>query len=292
MENYDEISLKELILILYSGLRVIITFFIVSILIALVVIFGFNPVSQSSSLTLQSTLPNTFTTTFGVFNNPLRKIEDLQFLATQNELLQTMQIDASTVNVRKVSDTSFELTLTHPLNHTRVIDLDTYSTTLNDFIAYRLQTLAHTEFSEQLRTRLELLDQELALSNQLLDLYQAEIKNVPVLLSSYVMNPEYEILSQKLVNARLSSQELTLKRATLDQQVNALSDLNFTYTSFENFQTSAQRLTGISLPTFPINKTYTESPRFQSLLTLAIAAVLGLMLGVFVVFFTHYWKSA
>jgi capsular polysaccharide biosynthesis protein len=315
----NEISLKELLLILKKEFKIIAT--ITATLILLSGIFSFfiaKPV-YSSTASIVVKVPETIITKYGEYhlltNNPNDIISLMKDIELAEKTIKGLNLKISTDSFNNsLSYNSSKDSSKYTVNF-KWTDKDNSSTILSthlnnyiDYINYRFTLSATENFIRDIEKNNSIVAQSI---NELkdtisyndeiissLDNYQpTELKqfnstNDGIIIAE-ISNPSYNKLQEELLSQKVQlnnlEQQLSINGSNLKElhveYKNLLENPNYLVTekTLNIMEGNIKIFEKAHTPSYPI------SPNKK--LNLAISLVLGLMIGVFVAFFKNYWQN-
>ena len=335
MNDENEISLKELILILMNQRKLIVLFTLGATLIAIIVSLMMPNVFEAQSQLVYS-IPESRSSRFGTYFFPSQNVADyitlLDSLELRSEVAEKMDLDVGIINnsyiydkdlsyvtvktqantpelAKEINDVLVETYINRiNLQHKLIaIDRFIYNHQMNiqnmnfgklttqsmideksEFLeilkpVYTLQKAVFSDpksaalFAEKFDLDLGSLSNDVVLEEFVNDKYLAlDGEIVDLKLSLINMN-------ESLINSQILLNELSEEKSILLQKIDSMTyeeELNDELTVFKS------GVTQISEAVTPIARI---SPRRTTYV--AIGFVIGLMLGVVVAFFKHYWTS-
>lgn len=298
--EYEEISLKELIIILIKGWKWIVSVTLITTLAAIVFTLGFKPVLYESNSSFNIILPSSVETQFGTYNFPSTNVNDYISLLTSDSVING-------INDELKSDINLREALTYTYDATKNINTVNTKVTLED---PKLATEIHQIWLEKFVETLEESYQQIAIEQLIANLKnksasliseQESIRTQLTVLKTFkeslnytkgvsvdesADNYLYYQVITNIMNLELRDYEISTTLVLYDQDIDDLEAISVL--NQRNHELNV--LNGaITLPTKIIEPT-TSIDRGLMLNT-AIGFVLGGMLGVFIVFFLNYWKS-
>lgn len=294
----DEITLKELILILLKGFKLILASTLIFLLVGVIFYYVFQSTIYSSNINARYNILNEIPTEYGVveirtetYDSLLTlygEYELLSYLANQvnheilaSEILEVLQIKLS--NSKQLS--LIAKSDNKDLNQTII---QSYQSIIREYANYRLQK----DIITILYGRLE----QLAYYQSLIDFYQQKVNETNPLLfqnsQNTIINPQYSYYSVALLEAETNYFQLFLRNEPIAFIKEQLNSLQQNHSSFEVYLSSSiklhpQIITITFVEPIEVNETKTQNLA----LTISISTILGMMLGVFVVLFKNYWES-
>lgn len=343
MENRsfdDEISLKELIMTLIGGWKVILICMAIVIAFALVYIIGIAKPIYESSISGVISIPETAESKYGTYTFPSDNKLDYLNVVTSYEVLsktiETLGLKQSVSSLRGqvaietvLEQNSFTITASsNTPEHAREL-VKVLSANLVDELSEQYKINAIDFYMRELTVEERRLQDEIVKQEKLLVSQQEQLSKIdkvvtlkrllvddPTMAASIarskgvdleslsddvmyeeMINPNYTLLEaanielDKLIQT--SVVDLEEKKLFYQELLTESEAINQYYTSGVKSDLKNDSL-DIIRSLININKTasYNEAPVSPNkVLILAISVVLGLMLGVFVAFFSHYWKQ-
>lgn len=291
MDQYEEISLKDLILIILKGWKWIVgsTLLIVGIAVVVFMVGNITTYSLSSQATLHYS--QNYVTEYGSFESNLLKAEDVLLLIQDDfyEELQTM-----TAHEFAVEDLTPYITFKVTAPNSIVIDYTGLSKVdlenlqsnvanrLSLFLSEKLQKKAQ-EFFIKFNTE-EMMSAAFRIKNneELIILFEAELSKTSLALANGLINPVYSSLAEKV--QALKNENIVLNY-TLSLKQKKIENLNTLEVE--------ESLPFVAIYADIENTTQViETQQFSAKTLFPISLVLGVMVGVFVVLFLNYWKTA
>jgi capsular polysaccharide biosynthesis protein len=340
--NYEEeISLKELILILIKNLKIILICTAMALVIALVYLFGIAKPVYESSVSGIISIPQTIESKFGTYTFPsINKMDYINIVTSHEVLSKTKEIlgsDSSVEGLRsRISIVSekdmngFSISVLSDTPENARILAKTLSKVLIEELEYRYKENAIEAFlrdldvsskqlAENIKTNqlvLEGLEDQLTKVDPVITLKKmltsnptlaAEIANQrgvdladlsdEVMYEEYI-NPNYTELEAVVIETKTA---LNSTKVLLESKELLINELNKEAEGMQLYKTTgdASKLNNSTLDILRSKILINDTPSFsmnavspKKTLTLAIASIFGLMVGVFVAFFKNYWKTA
>ncbi len=344
MENRnfeDEISLKELIMTLIKGWKVILICTAIVMALAIVYILGIVKPIYESSISGVINIPETAESKYGTYTFPSDNKLDYLNVVTSYEVLsktkETLKLKQSISTLRKQitigtvpEQNSFSITVSSSTpEHAREL-VKVLSANLVEELSEQYKINAIDFFMRELTVEERRLQDEMAKQEKLLTAQQEQLAKMdkvvtlkrllvddPTMAASIasskgvdlesltddvmyeeIINPNYTALEAANIEFEKSIQGIVVlieeKKVFYQELVTEYEAINQYYTSGVKSELKTDSL-DIIRSLININKTasYDESPVSPNkIMILAISIVLGLMLGVFIAFFSHYWKQA
>lgn len=308
MEQMEqEISLRELIEIILNGKWFIASITGIAILISgIVSFFVLEPVYEArATINIRSNEEN------GNANYLARYVEQVTSHAVMTDTLNRLGIDREEMSItglRNKIDT--EIVKDTPLIRIKVTDSDPeFASQLTNQIATSFIQYMNRQEQDELRaiarSDVEKIEAELEIHQATMEKLEEELSNTPEFIviqrslaqDSYLhaieaeqrrdaaqagslqlideeINPVYTSLQQSITNLRVEMKKLEAQKEELEERI---AETGFI---------SARHII-VTSPAIPPERPIAP----KKSLNVAIAAVLGLMISLFIVFFRHYWQS-
>lgn len=290
MEQYEEISLKKLILLLLKGWKIIFLSTVVLLLIGLGVYNFGNQTTLSLSSTAQLSYFPSYITAYGTFNSGLEKGEDVLNLIEDDfykelqdvtsyefpvdQLKPYVSFSVSAPNTLKITYTGLDETSLQNLQ-------SNVSHSLSIYLSTSLQDKAQQQFLLALSNSSIQAALDIKKNEELIALFEAELSQTDMLLSSNLINPAYASLASRIQDLKNTNLILNYTSTLLAKQIEELNTLDHEDT----------------LPFIGIyaditnDNTVISSQQFNIKTLIPISLVLGMMVGIFIVLFMNYWKN-
>ncbi len=289
----DEISLKELIIILLNGWKWILGTTVIALTISLIILIGFNSTTYQLALSGTIIKSDVYDTVYGTYSAKTISNDELINLVKNNDYLENV-IDPTSVPFTVstlITDTgAFTITLSsikpEVLSDTGQRIMDNF----DDFINFTLQKNAIEYFKITTQVSLEKSLSQIEQNALLIETLTQKISTLERTIGNDIINPEYSIFSTERANIEYDTIRLNSDIEKLKDNLVILN--NYNSQDFTNYSTSVERIDSVKAQLkFSTLNRVEEVKRFNLLLTLSISTILGGMLGVFIVFFLHYWKN-
>lgn len=308
MEQMEqEISLRELIEIILNGKWFIAIITGIAILISgIVSFFVLEPVYEArATINIRSNEEN------GNANYLARYVEQVTSHAVMTDTLNRLGIDREEMSITGLRDKiDTEIVKDTPLIRIKVTDSDPeFASQLTNQIATSFIQYMNRQEQDELRaiarSDVEKIEAELEIHQATMEKLEEELSNTPEFIviqrslaqDSYLhaieaeqrrdaaqagslqlideeINPVYTSLQQSITNLRVEMKKLEAQKEELEERI---AETGFI---------SARHII-VTSPAIPPERPIAP----KKSLNVAIAAVLGLMISLFIVFFRHYWQS-
>lgn len=341
-EDYDEISLRELIEVLLKEKFLIAGVAALVIILAAVYTLGVLKPSFKSEALLTVSLVDSVPTPYGEYNVPFSTIDEyIQVVKNPTVIQRTLKdfndeeltreglINKITVESIKGTNSfrikivngspegAFNLANTHVNNYLNHLELLFRRAAAEEFYNSANTSKASTERAlirneENMKKAQELLaktPKAINLENALISeadyaLIYSSKGNVDLSrisgdkIINQELNPSYLKIMEQITNLELEKNSLEntlldIERnvADLEEELKALTEYRETYNTVNLKSGVSDAMKNlVTLVNRPEIETQKVAPR--NALNLAIGGVLGLMLGVFIAFFKHYWQNS
>lgn len=291
----EEISLKELILILVKGWKLIISTTVLSILISIVGVYLLNSTSHVGELRGRLIRIDQYDTMYGSYRPGYTSIEEQLNQVNSDEFVNLikseLEIDGE-IPLIVTSPDGLNFTIQYSSSDSKVVEpiIKEVQEYLEDYLNYDVQTSAIESIIEHNENAIERELRSIETYQGYIDRYLTKRNQVDKLLSENTINPSYDIIQREITNFELS-QILSLERI---DNIKTDTELlkTFNYVDFSAYQKGKLKFDDVSvnlklMPDISISSVSRLNPP----LMVAVSAVLGAMLGIFILFFINYWKS-
>lgn len=298
--DYEEISLKELIILLIKGWKWIVSTTIITTVLALIFTLGFKPVVYESNSHFNINIPTSVQTPFGVYTLPSTKVADYTvYLATDEvlrDVIESLDLEISVESLKNSVHFTYDNSQGANLVQTTVSFDDPQ-------LAAQIHKswLEHYQLFVEKTYKLSALE---TLKSQNINDYNSLIIEQTNLIDELSALQSYkETLSYTKGVSELESADNHLYYLVLNRE-SALAIRNYQIDILKNRkQSDLEALNNMDAQTsdlvilepaiiLPLSIEVPSSPLDSGLLLNAsIGLVLGAMVAVFIVFFINYWKS-
>lgn len=298
--DYEEISLKELIIILINGWKWIVGVTLATTLAAVIFTLGFKPVLYESNSSFTISIPASIQTQYGVYNFPTTNVNDYISLLTSESVLERVNEefsgDYTNIDLKKAVSFSYDATKSVNTVNTKVTLGDSklaselhrvWLTAFKETIEKGYQQIAYEQIKVNLTNSIVNLTNEqesIKIQLEALNIYKDSLNYVNGV--SITESADYYLYYQailRIMDLTLRDYEITATKQNYEQNLEAISALTSSDVDFNVMNGLITLPTEIIEPTTSIDR--------GLMLNTAIGFVLGGMLGVFIVFFLNYWKS-
>lgn len=298
--EYEEISLKELIIILLKGWKWIVGVTLATTLAAVIFTLGFKPILYESNSSFTLSIPASIQTQYGVFNFPTTNVNDYISLLTSEPVLKRVSDELGTdngnIDLKEVVSFSYDATKSVNTVNTKVTLGDSklaselhqvWLTVFKETIEKNYQQIAYEQIKTNLLNAIASLTSEqesIKIKLEALNAYRDTLNYVDGV--SITESADYYLYYQailRIMDLRLRDYEITATKQINEQNLATVSTLASSDVAFNVLSGAIVLPTEIIEPTTSIDR--------GLMMNTAIGTVLGGMIGVFIVFFINYWKS-
>jgi capsular polysaccharide biosynthesis protein len=330
-KNMDEISLRELIEILYKHKRMITAIVVISLLISFLYCFLIAEPIYQAKAEIDITEIRTGANEFDKANDPknntdnyIKWIQDPKFIDAVSKKLESKNINIDNDILRRVmfatkGKDGVSISLIAKYKEKK------YVSQIANTIAEVLDKQASVYLAEQLQQQIAIIEERIKLvladSEQALEKYKTHLSNpdsLEKLQSELDVNKS--VLAQlktNLISGNIGSgkdkKQLEHDITTLEEKLNMLheklADANYMdrtlkreidslltiyeshgieYDSLKLAEEYYKNRSNIKIVSYAVEPMDSVGPR--KMMIIAIAAVMGLMIGAFIAFFIEYWK--
>lgn len=291
MEQYEEISLKELLILLLKGWKWIVVTTLITLLLSVGVFLFENTVSYSTQSKVDLSYQSNFVTVYGTYDANLTKAEDVVALIGDDfyESLQSVNsYSFSADDLKPYISISVSAPNTLVINYSGLSEVDLQNVqsnvahTLSQYLSHALQVKAQKQFITESNNAIVQASVELKKNEELITLFEAQLIGVSPTLNGSIINPIYNSLSLRIQDLKNNN---LVYAYTQDQKLAMIEELNT-----QDFEDTLPNIAVYA--TFEHDQNVTETSQFSATTLFPISIVLGLMVGVFIVLFMNYWKTA
>lgn len=291
MEQYEEISLKELLLIILKGWKWVVSSTLLVLGIAIIVFMVGNKTSYSLTSTAKLHYNQEYVTEYGTFKSELSKAEDVLLLIDDQFYKNLQDVTTHSFSVEDLKPfVSFVVSApnTFTINYSGLekVDLENLqsnvSNTLSKYLSEALQTKAKEQFIGFVANEMMNTSFESKSNTEIITILETELIKVPYTLSNNLINPAYNSLASKIQELKNENLVLNYTYTQKQTQLDNLNTLDFEET-----------LPNIGIYSDIENNTnVVETKQFSAKTLFPISLVLGVMVSFFIVLFMNYWKTA
>lgn len=300
MQEYEEISLRDLILLLLKGWKLIATTTIVVMAITIGVFFTLNSTTYSASTQVKLAFKPDFTSKFGQYTLPQTKAEDfvaslkdeafIDFLSTLSEY-NSNQLK-SVLTFTPTNTTDFTINVTGSSAEEPVVIISAVKESAEKYINYVVSKKMFTTFGTSYNAKLVGLEKLDSDKRKMLTYFETELKSTTPLLNNNVVNPVFSSLSAHLVQVKASLAEIDFSAIETKEYLNEIENNLDNLKTFDDFKMNNYNFDSPKIELSFKEIIQNESLRFNAKTLFPVSLILGVMLGVFIVFFKNYWVGS
>ena len=300
MQEYVEISLRDLILLLLKGWKLIATNTIVVMAIATGVYFTMNSTTYTASSQVKLTFKSDYTSKFGPYNLPQTKAEDFITLLKEEafiDILSTMseynsdQLK-SVLTFTPINTTDFTISVNGSSAEEPVAIMSAVKESAEKYINYVVSKKMFTTFETSYNVKLVGLEKSNSDKQKMFTYFETELKSTIPLLNNNVVNPVFSSLSAHLVQVKASLAEIDFSVIETKEYLNDIENNLDNLKSFDDFKMTNHNFDSPKIDLSFKENVQNESLRFNAKTLFPVSLILGVMLGVFIVFFKNYWTNS
>ena len=300
MQEYEEISLRDLILLLLKGWKLIATTTIVVMAIAIGVFFTLNSTTYSASTQVKLAFKPDFTSKFGPYTLPQTKAEDFVALLKEDAFIDNLstlteyssdQLN-SFLTLTPINTTDFTINVTGSSAEEPVIIMTAVKGSAEKYINYVVAKKMFTTFETSYRARQVGLEKSKIDKQKMFTYFETELKSTTPLLNNNVINPVFSSLSANLVQVKATLAEIDFSIIETSDYLNEIENNLDNLKSFDNFEVENLNLVSSKVEFSFKDINQIETQRFNATTLFPVSLILGIMLGVFIVFFKNYWINS
>ena len=300
MQEYEEISLRDLILLLLKGWKLIAATTIVVIAIAIGVFFALNSTTYTASTQVKLTFKPDYTSKFGPYTLPQTKAEDFVALLKEDAFIDNLstlteyssdQLN-SFLTLTPINTTDFTINVTGSSAEEPVIIISAVEGSAEKYINYVVAKKMLTTFETSYRARQVGLEKSKIDKQKMFTYFETELKSTTPLLNNNVINPVFSSLSANLVQVKATLAEIDFSIIETSDYLNEIENNLDNLKSFDNFEVENLNLVSSKVEFSFKDINQIETQRFNATTLFPVSLILGIMLGVFIVFFKNYWINS
>ena len=300
MQEYEEISLRDLILLLLKGWKLIATTTIVVMAIAIGVFFTLNSTTYSASTQVKLAFKPDFTSKFGPYTLPQTKAEDFVALLKDDAFIDNLstlteyssdQLN-SILTLTPINTTDFTINVTGSSAEEPVIIISALEGSAEKYINYVVSKKMFITFETSYNAKLVGLEKLDSDKQKMLTYFETELKSTTPLLNNNVVNPVFSSLSAHLVQVKASLAEIDFSAIETKEYLNEIENNLDNLKTFDDFKMNNYNFDSPKIELSFNEIIQNESLRFNAKTLFPVSLILGIMLGVFIVFFKNYWINS
>jgi len=299
MNEYEEISLKELILIILKGWKLIIYTVFIFLSIAIILFFTLNKptyITQSNGSIIYIQEQNT---EFGTYKIPYSKTEDFILILKSNEFYEYISektdIDIeelnNSINFSVINTNEFQVTVSNNIEESTKKIHDAVIAYSNQYISYVATYNAMNQINITLNLKLTTLDKLLVEKTNISSYLENELNHTTMLISNNI-NPIYSSLSNQWIQTKKEIAEIDFSISDINVNIPKINTFNSTILTFKDYLSTNNYSEILKIEIKHYHILSTESYRFSVKTIFPISVILGLMVGVFIIFFKNYWLNS
>lgn len=298
MNDVEEISLYELILLITKGWKIILITTITTVLLSFGVYLFYNQPNYESQTTGSIAFIQTQFTDIDKYTFPYSKSEDFikilknedyfKFIATKTNLDKSLISESITYSVKDSNEIILSVSNSNPEITSTI--MKSLKENNQSFLNYFLSNEVVMNLDLSKNTKLKSFNRELIVINRIITYLENKLVETNVYLGSNI-NPEYSSIINELESRKTEIKELEFNISDVEESIKLIDEFKSTILSFNDYLNSDSKLLISELElNYEDNQSF-EAYRFSAKTLFPIASILGIMLGVFIVFFKHYWLT-
>lgn len=299
MNEIEEITLYELVQTIIKGWKGILITTLITLGFSLVIFFTYNTPTYKSESIASIDFMQEFFTDLGQYTVPYSKSEEfilifknaeyIEYLSKVNELsyfevANSISFTAIDADKYKISVSNVNEEILNKLHSS----IKKYS---KDFIDYILADKFIDQIESTNNIKSKTLEKQLSDKMQILQYLENELSNTKKLINSNVINPEYSTLSSQLVQMKRDIAEIGFEINEIEINKPKIEVYKNNNDTFEKYLQSSQQLFKSNLFVTNSNDTSYSIYRFSSKTLFPVSILLGIIIGVFIIFFKNYWQN-
>jgi len=298
MNEVEEISLYELILMIIKGWRTIILITIILILLSVGVFIFFNKPTYVTQTSASLTFNQVQYTDIGEYTFPYTKPEEfitilkneefIEYIASETNLEQLMLVNSVTYNVKNSNEINISVSNSNKEMSSKILNIIKENS--ESFLNYYLSNEAINKLKLSKTIKLKSLNKNLLDLNRIISYLENKLLETKIYLGNNI-NPEYSSIVNVLEIRKTDKKVLEFNINDLEEDIKLIDEFNSSIISFNDYLNSDSDLLISKLEmNFKDNKS-NETYQFNAKTLFPISGLLGIMLGVFIVFFKSYWHT-
>lgn len=298
MNEVEEVSLYELIMMITKEWKTILITAVITIGLSIGVYVFYNQPSYESQSTSSIIFYQNQYTDLGEYTFPYSKAEDfikilknedyVSFIASKTKLDKSIISSSITYTVKDLN--KFVVKVSNSNSDTTNIILKTLLANNEDYLNYYLSDEALVKLNLLKTLQLKSLNKNLDGANRVISFLEIKLDETNLYLGSNI-NPEYSSLINILESRKTAVKEIEFNISDIEESLKLIDAFNSNILSFEDYLILDSKLLISDLKLKYDDVQSFESYRFIAKTLFPIAALLGIMLGIFIVFFKRYWTS-
>lgn len=290
----EEISLKELILILVKGWKLIVGTTVLSVIAAILGVTVLNTTSYSGELQGKLIKIDEYNTIYGSYRPTYLSIEDQIKQSFTKDFLDYIQKEADfdeSPSLLVSAPDGINFTIQYISNSNDGIDpfLKSVQRHLEDYLNYDVQIQAIDSLQKYYHNESIREQRNININQDYIDRFVEKRDQTEKLLGSNI-NPAYDMIQREITRYEIKQLESQARIETLESDEKLLE--SYYYENFDSYKKGNEHFDAVSV-NLTLSKDINITPitRFNTPLMIVVGAVMGAMLGIFIVYFIQYWKS-
>lgn len=297
MNEFEEISFFELIQIIIRQWKLVLLSLLLTLSLSTVLFFGFNAPQYTTESVHTVIFEKEYSTEFGLFNSPYTRIEEYSYHFWSNEFLEYIS-EKTQIEISEIKSSMNVITLNAHDLEIKISNYDQAKTKLihDAFIQYapryfnyvllgQMHDYFSLNYSKELNFLNIQLNTELFTEKYVFD----ELEQMPKLLDGNSTNPLYSILLDKWIQAKIEVAEVTYLISQVEANTTKINLLTQDNSTFENYLKQGEGNVNEKIAFKHGKPSEGMDYRFDAFILFPIAIILGIILGVFMVFIKSYW---
>ena len=303
MQEFEEISLRDLILLLLRGWKLIVATTLVSLVIAIGVFFTLNVTTYTATSQVRLTFSPDYNSKYGSYTMPWSKVEDFINLLKEDTFIDRLssvsELDSNqlktSLNYIPVNTNDFTMSVSGPISNeaSEIANRAKESVEIyQDYVSFIVSRHMFSTFDSSFRSKLVDLQESKTDKQKMLTYFETELNNTTPLLNNNVVNPVFSNLSANFVQMKTSIAEIDFLIDEINEHLKEVENNLNNLSSIESFITNKPNIDGPRVSFVFSDISLTKTQRYNAKSLFPISTILGAMLGVFLVFFKNYWTNS
>ena len=291
----EEISLKELILILVRGWKLFVSITVFSVVATTVGLYLLNTTAYVGELHGKLIKVDQYDTVYGSFRPNYASLEEQLMLVNEVEFLNFINNEVESngnISFGVVTPDGLNFTIQFSLTDSKNIEssLKFVQNNLEDYLNYSIQTSAIESFLKHIADEIERENRSIFIHQGYIDRFANKRDQFDQLLNANTIHPSYDMIQREITSFELAQLRSLERIEILERDSKTLT--SFDYKDFMTYQEGDVKFDDISVNlNFDPEITISSVSRYNAPLMVVVSAVISAMLAIFVIFFINYWKS-
>lgn len=299
MNDYEEISLKELIQIVLKGWKIILASVLVMLGISVILFFTYNSTTYITQTSETLIYTEEQYTEIGIYELPFSEVKDFLLLYNNSKLNQfiskklNISVDElnDSIKYKSLGGNEYQVTVSNSSKENNKIIHEAILDYSSEYINYAVSDKGISLIDISLNQELALLNKTVSEKTIIANHLENELNQTTMIISNNI-NPIYSSLSDQWILTKKEILEAEILINEININIPRIDEYKSKILTFEDYLTFKPRLSVSKIEIIHDNILNSESARFSAKTLFPVSIILGLMLGIFIVFFKKYWDSS